>query len=138
MRWVQFKRGDDRCRHTWGDEESDNALESFMWSRTCTQCGEKRTTRMLNRGATIEVSDWVNGVSYVIGSAHNLANTEFRYLKCDCGNSVRVEFELSDDGRVERKSAVACEWCGATFPVGSRGPDHGPRGAFWLDAPEVK
>jgi len=84
------------------------------------------------------VSDWISGVNYVIGSAQNLAHKEFRYLRCDCGNSVRVDFELEDRGRVVRRSATTCAWCGAVFSVGSGGPDHRHRGSFWDDAPEVE
>ena len=139
MSWIeQFKRGDDRCRHAWGDEQGERHLDHFMWSRVCKKCGEKRTTRSLDRGAGIEIFDWVSGVRYVIGSSQNLAKTEFRYLHCECGNSVRVDFELVDKGRVVRKSAVTCEWCGAAFGIGSRGPEHRPRAAMWADAPEVE
>ena len=96
MSWIeQFKRGDDRCKHVWGDEKGERHLDHFMWWRVCTKCGEKRTTRSLDRGAGIEIFDWVSGVRYVIGSSQNLARTEFRYLNCDCGNSVRVDFELA-------------------------------------------
>jgi hypothetical protein len=137
--WIeQFKRGDDKCSHAWGDEQGERHLDHFMWWRVCTKCGEKRTTRALSRGPAIAIQDWISGVSYVIGSRHNLANKEFRYLHCECGNSVRVEFDLGDDGRVVRKASAACDWCGARYGAGSRGPEHRPRGAFWADAPEVE
>jgi hypothetical protein len=136
--WIeQFKRGDASCKHSWGDEQGERHLDHFMWWRACPKCGEKRPTRTLDRGPNIEVFDLVNGVFYVIGSKQNLAATEFRYIKCGCGNSLRVDFDLGDQGRVVRNSAVICEWCGATFSIGSRGPDHRPRSAMWADAPEV-
>jgi hypothetical protein len=79
----------------------------------------------------------VSGIRYVIGSRQNLADQEFRYLHCDCGNSVRVDFDLGDSGRVARKADAACEWCGARYRAGTRGPEHRPRAAIWAEAPEV-
>lgn len=139
MVWVeQFKRGDDTCRHAWGEEQSERHLDLFMWWRRCTKCGEKRTTRTLSRGPAIEIHDWVSCIHYVIGSKQNLAQEEFRYLRCECGNSVRVAFDLGDNGRVVRKVPVTCAWCGARYGAGSVGPVHCVRGAFWRDAPEIE
>ena len=133
-----FKRGDDNCTHTWSDEQSERRLDWFTWWRVCTQCGEQRATRHKSRGPFLHISDDVNGVSYVVGSRQNLAGREFRWLECECGNSVLVDFDLGDHGRVTRKTAVTCDWCGAQYPAGSGGPVHRPRSAFWKDAPEIE
>lgn len=134
----QFKRGDDQCSHAWGDEQSKRHLDLFIWWRVCTKCGETRTTRSLSRGPTIEIHDVVNGILYVIGSRQNLASVEFRYLRCGCGNSLRVDFDLGDNGRVVRKNSVSCDWCGARYGAGSHGPEHRPRAASWADAPQIE
>jgi hypothetical protein len=110
----------------------------FIWFRVCENCGEKRTTRSLFRGPGIEIHDWISGISYLIGSDVNLAKQEFRFLNCICGNTVRVDFDLAENGRVVRKSAVTCDCCGEGYSAGSQGPDHRPRGAFWVDSPEIE
>src|SRR5712691_8336941 len=114
-----FKRGSDSCKHSWSDEKRERSLDDFMWWRECLKCGEMRTTRSLNRGPMIEIKDWVSGMRYTIGSRQNLANQEFRYFQCDCGNNVRADFDLDDEGRVARASEAKCEWCDASYDAGS-------------------
>jgi hypothetical protein len=134
---VGFERGDPNCLHAWGPEQNERVLDYLTFWRTCTKCGEKRPTRSLSRGPMIYITDHVHGITYVIGSNQNRAKKEFRYLRCLCGNSVRVDFELEEDFRVIRKAPVTCDWCGERYAPGCGGPDDRPRGGWWEDAPEV-
>ena len=132
------ERGDDPCRHEWDHEQSERQFDVFMWWRVCKRCGEKRTTRTLFRGPDIRVYDQVHGVRYVISSKQNRAKEEFRYLVCDCGNTLRVDFELADHGRVTRTSCVVCDWCAGRFDKGNLGRADRPHAASWGDSPEVE
>ena len=133
----ELKRDGGQCKHVWGDEQGERKLDYFMWWRVCGKCGKERATRAASRGAVIEIWDMVSGIRHVIGSRQNLASKEFRYLHCECGNTLRVDFNVADNGRVTRKKSVACDWCGARYSTGSSGPEHRPRAALWDDAPDV-
>ena len=101
---MEVRRGDPNCPHVWGPEQKTRVLDALMFWRTCTKCGEKRATHSLLRGSDIFITDHIHGIHYVIGSHQNRAKQEFRYLRCPCGNSVRVYFELLEDCRVIQKA----------------------------------
>jgi hypothetical protein len=134
---TMYEQGDPDCPHVWSEERGERLMDSFTWWRDCVTCGERRTTRSALRGPEIVIDDWVHGVQYVLGSSQNLANREFNYIKCECGNSLLVDLQIQDCSRVARKHAVSCEWCNAQYAAGSSGPRHRPRAAFWDDAPEI-
>jgi|SRR6185369_10060801 len=132
-----FSAGSDACDHSWSPEQQERDIDYRAWWRSCTLCGERRTTRTFRRGPAIEIYDVVHNVRYVIGSQHNRADREFRYLHCACGNSIQVAFDVDDHARVTRRFAVKCERCGEKFSAGTSGPDSRPKSALWLDAAEI-